>query len=811
MSKISVRAAALVIAFLTLAVLLSIDTGGEPSPSRAAGTIDIMPDPEDEISPTGSPVKYGSPGSDVYFTIWIRNTYSKEQRIVLNIAEGPDWLISATGSVDVLPNSSSSAKVIATIPDSIIDPNESYPILVEGTGNITGDRDSIILIVMMDVTIDHELVLSPYNMKARSFKVYPGEKTFVDVTLSNLGNMDGRYEMRIREHPSDWDVQFREGYEVLNFELHHGETGSEYRTRVMIGVPAASTPGEILDITILSSSIDALEFSEGKMSDHVVMEFEVVKGATVTISPLETLVKGEDYVDVDFQVFHSGVVDAVIEPVPAVYRDGILEKDWEFLIAPTGNILVKTGEKQEFRIRAIAPGGAFGHIDLKVDAISSNSDVIPGENLIYIEPRSEITLSELAGGPFDMGEEIILKTVVSNNGDLTTQCLAMVSGVPAGYSLEVEPGVDLSLDPGGSVLLTLRIHTMVESSGEPFDLLVSIHAPVDDGTGQWAPVAETSRRVDFRDLPNLEVREILLSSDIIKEGEEIFVNVTVANIGNIPTNNVEVLIYEIAWKYSNKLIANRSTYLGPGEVETMSFCWSAKIYTKSLRAIIRTPAGIEDMDLTDNEKKVDVYVDRIEDDLPPTREDENYITAETAAAGGLGIGILGAILIFFGYQDLVRYPFFIALAPLYSKLKPEHLLNNRLRKRIYVYVQNHPGEHFRSILTHLELTNGTLAHHLYTLEKENLVRSQRDGLYRRFYPAGYQIDPGQVSLTGIQQRIIDTIKERPGLSQKDISQTLSLSNSTVNYNIKSMKDKGLIEVRKEGKNTRIFPVSGRNS
>jgi predicted transcriptional regulator len=144
-------------------------------------------------------------------------------------------------------------------------------------------------------------------------------------------------------------------------------------------------------------------------------------------------------------------------------------------------------------------------------------------------------------------------------------------------------------------------------------------------------------------------------------------------------------------------------------------------------------------------------------------------------------------------------------------LKPEHLLNNRLRKRIYVFVQNHPGEHFRSILNHLNLTNGTLAHHLYTLEKESLIRSQRDGLYRRFYPAGYQIDPTHVSLTAIQQRIIDLVKDEPGLSQKEISQNLGLSNSTVNYNIKSMKEKGLLEVKKDGKSTRIFQSKDMNA
>ena len=84
-------------------------------------------------------------------------------------------------------------------------------------------------------------------------------------------------------------------------------------------------------------------------------------------------------------------------------------------------------------------------------------------------------------------------------------------------------------------------------------------------------------------------------------------------------------------------------------------------------------------------------------------------------------------------------------------------------------------------------------------------------MYRRFYPAGYQIDDTQVSLSAIQKRILEVVEDEPGLSQKDISLRLSLSNSTVNYNVKSLMDKGMIEVRKEGKSTSIFTKNTKNS
>jgi DNA-binding MarR family transcriptional regulator len=378
--------------------------------------------------------------------------------------------------------------------------------------------------------------------------------------------------------------------------------------------------------------------------------------------------------------------------------------------------------------------------------------------------------------------------------------------------VEILPSRDLFLEPGKDVLITITIYPKDEGGTEAFKVTLTVTASPDEAGAPWQTVASSQMNIDFRELPNLEVRVLTIPSGYIKEGTVIWVNVTVANIGNVEVDSVDVIIYEISFYLSNLEVGRKTISLSPGDIRTVSFHWTTRISARSLRASIRGPEGMDEMDISDNDLIESVYVKGGGPDEVVQGEDGGgLITQETAAVGGLGIGLLAAIMVFFGTRDVVKYPVLVGLIPLYSKLRPEHILNNRLRKRIYVYVQNHPGEHFRSILTHLNLTNGTLAHHLYTLEKENLIRSQRDGLYRRFYPAGYQIDPNQVSLTSIQKRIMERVKEEPGLSQKDISEKLELSNSTVNYNIKSLKEKELIEVRKEGKSTQIYPLETKNS
>jgi DNA-binding MarR family transcriptional regulator len=253
---------------------------------------------------------------------------------------------------------------------------------------------------------------------------------------------------------------------------------------------------------------------------------------------------------------------------------------------------------------------------------------------------------------------------------------------------------------------------------------------------------------------------------------------------------LEIVVHEVTFSLSRIEIGRNTTSLASGDAETFTFIWKARPSAQSIRVEVLLGQGSVDQVPEDNVASRPIYVipAKIGPGPSPVGRDGPYVPAGAALAGALGFGTLAGLLIFLVNTDLFRYPFFFTLYPLYSKLRPETLLSNRLRKRIYVYVQNNPGEHFRSILVKLNLTNGTLAHHLYTLEKEALIRSEKDGLYRRFYPAGYHLTDGASRLSPIQRSILDCIEKRPGLSQKDISDQLGMSSSTVNYNVKVLEE-----------------------
>jgi predicted transcriptional regulator len=161
-------------------------------------------------------------------------------------------------------------------------------------------------------------------------------------------------------------------------------------------------------------------------------------------------------------------------------------------------------------------------------------------------------------------------------------------------------------------------------------------------------------------------------------------------------------------------------------------------------------------------------------------------------------------------------------APLYSRVTGDKILEHKLRSKIYMHIRAHPGDHYRSIMTTLKIKNGTLVHHLARLEQEELIKSERDGYFKRFYPIDMRIPKSEVGmyypegiatynigehqLSEIQMRIISIIRGHPGLTQKEIAQRIKESRRVVNYHIKLLEQHDLIRVIKIGRETQCFII-----
>ena len=141
---------------------------------------------------------------------------------------------------------------------------------------------------------------------------------------------------------------------------------------------------------------------------------------------------------------------------------------------------------------------------------------------------------------------------------------------------------------------------------------------------------------------------------------------------------------------------------------------------------------------------------------------------------------------------------------LYSRIKGSEVLENVTRKQILDYISEHPGVHFRGIMKGLGISQGVLSHHLSTLEREEYIKSVKEGMYRRYYPADMKVTT-TVHLNIPQQKILLCIKECPGIDLSSIVKRTGLSYKVVYYNTRLLQDLGLIYTRKEDGKILCYP------
>jgi len=133
-------------------------------------------------------------------------------------------------------------------------------------------------------------------------------------------------------------------------------------------------------------------------------------------------------------------------------------------------------------------------------------------------------------------------------------------------------------------------------------------------------------------------------------------------------------------------------------------------------------------------------------------------------------------------------------------------LENFERGRIYGFIENNPGTYYTELMKNLGIGNGTLSHHLYMLEKMNMIKSRQEGIiHRAFFITSMQYPDGeQFRFTTLQSDIMKLIKENNGISEKEIVSKLGEKQQTVNYNIKMLQRKNIIRLEQRGRETYCY-------
>ena len=143
------------------------------------------------------------------------------------------------------------------------------------------------------------------------------------------------------------------------------------------------------------------------------------------------------------------------------------------------------------------------------------------------------------------------------------------------------------------------------------------------------------------------------------------------------------------------------------------------------------------------------------------------------------------------------------LLPLYSRLKEDEILSNELRQRIHEFIKEKPGVNFSTIKKELNLNTGALLYHLSVLKREELVKEETDGPYKRFYPAGYH--PVEDDTMATSRKVLRAVHEHPGATQRELAQITGLSPQALSYHLRNLYYERKIVKSRKGRVVRYYP------
>jgi predicted transcriptional regulator len=486
-----------------------------------------------------------------------------------------------------------------------------------------------------------------------------------------------------------------------------------------------------------------------------------------------------------------------------------LPSGWVLGFSPNTGIFIPGNEYRIMYVNLTSPDNADADtvVELPVEGTTSipDAEIITAELSIKVSRISDIQLSTVSkiifGSP---NEQENLEIAVKNNGNGDERVTLELTGIPEGLNLSSE-AKEFIINPGITEFFTITMFPSSRLIAGEYELNISLYR-VEGKLEEW--VSSRKIVVEIQYYPDLEISwdDIVLSKYKPLRGEEVTINITVRNIGDSDAQNFTVSVIPKT-KFGSLLESLDIVIqiLGFGKSTTISVPWKAeKPAVEFLYVKLDSEEKISEHDESNNEAELHISI------IDPENIPENgnsvgeFSILQVSAVAVIAL-IAGASVAMILSTEYGKYTLYKMALPFYTRVKKEEVLNHEVRELVYDYVQSHPGEHFRAILTQLGLKNGTLIHHLQTLERQNFIKSERDGPFKRFYPTGRNLTEDVLELNGIQMKILDAVKTNPGITQKDLSMMLDTSPPTINYHVKALQLVRLLNLKRDGKTTRCYP------
>lgn len=271
--------------------------------------------------------------------------------------------------------------------------------------------------------------------------------------------------------------------------------------------------------------------------------------------------------------------------------------------------------------------------------------------------------------------------------------------------------------------------------------------------------------------------------DLVESHHAIPLRVLVEDINGVPQAAVPVVLTASA----GRVVPERTTTDDTGWATSVFYADDAEDETVRITAVSDLPGSAAGID--------QVRVRTVA--LPPPP-----IYADAAA---LSAGFVPALLAAF-WSESGRTSLGGLLFPLYTRLKREEVLDHFVRGQIFGAVRTRPGLSFTELRRLLGLSNGSLSYHVQVLELQGFLRSYRDGMHRRYVPAGMPEapQPEGVRLSDLQRRLLEQLRQNPEVTQERLAVEVGVTQQCVSYNLLFLRRQGAVDRVREGRLARYL-------
>jgi predicted transcriptional regulator/uncharacterized membrane protein len=663
----------------------------------------------------------------------------------------------------------------------------------------------------LSITKDHvETDLEDLN---NEIILYPGETTALGVNVLNQANVHDSFYLNVTQN-DDWDVFFSNYQDNYDLDIP-ASTVSEEPGKLMLQVtaPSDASKGHINYVTVNCDSKynEDNEVIPSHKSKTVKVIVDYVSYLLVESSKDSMVMEPNETVSADITVTNIGMLDITYStPINEIVENG---GSW-YVIYPDGENtnLLEPGDTMTFPVEITAPLNAAGGLEqvfnikgrTNDDAIFLPAKITCSVKTIYdlsvIMDPSAMTISP------DSMKEFTLE--IQNTGNSNISVDVFVSDSPSDWTITLDTQ-HFYLNPDGKVVIGGRMETTSGTGVGDYDVIIRFKE-----TREGLDILDHLTVVRVEDFPDLAITEtdINISNLNPKDKETVTITFTVHNHGTLEATDIYVKVVQVTASGSRPLIHEETIpSIMPGESHSIEISWQAAVSADSIEVEIDPNLEITESWEDNNIASKKLFVPNPYDREASTGEGRNMGVKEIVAIiAATALVTIAAVFIIMkvGGKELTSILGIGSglFAPLYSKLRHDNILNNEIREDIYDFILENPGSHFRSILTELSLSNGTLSHHLNTLEREDFIKSEKDGPLRRYYPKGRRLVGEVYDLNDVQKKIMANVAKNPGITQKELAKAVGVSQPTAHYHLTALRNARLVELRREGKNQKCYIV-----